>query len=158
MGLRIWWITFLFSRLPPCEYQGCVAVHCTRSQCRCSQALRLYFSPQMWPSLTSTRSEWIVNTANTEVLGMVSFELVRLHRAISSSVLKWHWMNPVGSLTVQCWFSISSLHVSCCRGFVAGGPGHVAFRFLQSGGSSPHRGGQFLLGPRPCFEERDVPL
>ena len=39
--------------------------------------------------------------------------------------------------------STCSLHVSCGRGFVAGGPGHVLFLFPQSRSSSPNRGCHF---------------
>ena len=67
---------------------------------RCSQAFRFYFSPHTWPSPLHVH-EWVLTTANTEVLKMVSLGIVRLHRAIASSVLKWHEMNPMGSLTMQ---------------------------------------------------------
>eukprot|EP00450_Noctiluca_scintillans_P011214 CAMPEP_0194504286 /NCGR_PEP_ID=MMETSP0253-20130528/28860_1 /TAXON_ID=2966 /ORGANISM="Noctiluca scintillans" /LENGTH=1173 /DNA_ID=CAMNT_0039346659 /DNA_START=71 /DNA_END=3592 /DNA_ORIENTATION=- len=58
-------------------------------------------------TLTSTRSEWVLITANSVVLGMVSLGIVRLDLAISSYVLKWHQMNSLGGLTLQCLYPLA---------------------------------------------------
>lgn len=58
-------------------------------------------------TLTSTRSEWVLITANSVVLGMVSLGIVRLDLAISSYVLKWHQMNSVSGLTMQCLYPLA---------------------------------------------------
>ena len=47
----------------------------------------IYFSPHMWPSPLHVQSG-VLNTANTEVFGMMSLGIVRVHRAISSAVLR----------------------------------------------------------------------
>ena len=58
-------------------------------------------------TLTSTRSKWVLITANSVVLGMVSLGIVRLDLAISSYVLKWHQMNSVSDLTMQCLYPLA---------------------------------------------------
>ena len=49
----------------------------------------------------------VLNTTDTEVLAMVNPGEVRLHLTIFSYVLKWHYMSPVGGLTMQCLYPLA---------------------------------------------------
>ena len=92
-----------------------------------------FFSPQMWLSPLHVQSGWRDGEPWYRQSSSRHF-FFRLQVALDES----HGQSDNAMLVSTC-----SLHVSCGRGFVEGGPGHVLFRFLQSRSSSPNRGCHF---------------
>ena len=83
-------------------------------------------------------------TANSVVLEMVSLGIIRLDLAFFSYVLKWHQMNSVSDLTMQCLSPLPHYTFRVAEVLLQMVTVTCLFRVLQNRGNSPSRGGQLL--------------